>query len=279
MEELKEYGTRNLDQRHEDQLVRWFEGKIRGLHARGEVSSELFALAQGPDPRPRTLNRCHINNWLFRTVNIEKTLVTQNSGVLVKGEKGGTNWYGVIKRMISLEFPGQKEVILFQCDWFDVPAATSTNRGKGYSKDKFGVIDIDTTRHRYKNEPYILATQAELVFYVNLVNKPGWSSVISLKPRNLFAMPELDLEDSIAVGIEGINLLGEHQDLTNWSRSDKEGTTGDVSVINQVRAEAVDEPDDDVFDVDDEHDADDTYIDDGVVAPIVQDAQDDEFFD
>jgi hypothetical protein len=92
-------------------------------------------------------------------------------------------------------------------------------------------------------------------------------------------MPELDLEDSIVVGIEVINLLGEHQDLTSWSRLDKEGTTGDVSVINQVWVEAVDEPDDDVFDVADEHDADDTYIDDGVVAPIVQDAQDDEFFD
>jgi hypothetical protein len=155
--------------------------------------------------------------------------------VLVKGEAKGTNWYGVIKIMISLEFPGQKEVILFQCDWFDVPIDTSTNRGKGYSKDKFGVIDIDTTRHKFRNEPYILATQVELVFYVNLVNKPGWSSVISMKPRNLFAMPELDLEDSFVVGIEGINLLGEHQALTNWSRSDKEHTTGDVSVINQVR--------------------------------------------
>jgi hypothetical protein len=182
------------------------------------------------------MNRFHINNWLFRTINTEGT---------------GT----------------------------DVPAATSTNRGKGYSKDKFGVIDIDTTRHRYTNEPNILATQVVMLFYVNLVNKPDWSSVISLKPRNLFAMPELDLEDSITVGIEGINLLDAHRDLTNWSRSDKEGTTGDVSVINQVRAEAVDELDDDVFDDDDEHDADDMYIDDGIVAPIVQDAQDDEFFD
>jgi hypothetical protein len=130
--------------------------------------------------------------------------------------------------MISLEFTGQKEVILFQCDWFDVPLDTSTNRGKGYSKDKFVVIDIDTTRHKFSNEPYILATQAELVFYVNLVNNPVWSSVISMKPRNLFAMSELDLEDSLAVGIEGINLLGEHQDLTNGYRSVKAGTTGDV---------------------------------------------------
>jgi hypothetical protein len=49
-----------------------------------------------------------------------------------------------------------------------------------------------------------------------------------MKPRNLFAMSELDLEDSLAVGIEGINLLGEHQDLTNGYRSVKAGTTGDV---------------------------------------------------
>ena len=157
LEELKKYGSRNLNKRHEDQFIRWFEGKIRDLHAKGEVSSEMFALAQGPDSRARTLHRCHINNWLFRTADIEKSLVTQNSGVLVKGDSTSSNmnWYGVIKRMISLKFPRQKEVILFQCDWFDVPAAT-TNRGRGYNKDQFGVIDIDTTRYRYKNEPYIL---------------------------------------------------------------------------------------------------------------------------
>jgi len=142
-------------------------------------------------------------------------------------------------------------------------SAATTNKGRGYNKDRFGVIDIDTTRYRYKNEPYILAAQAELVFYVNLVNKP-----------------ELELEDSIDVGIKGINLLGGQQDLTNWTRSDKEGTTGDVSVITQVQAQAVDEPDDVVFDVDDEDDEDDTYIDDGVVAPVasVVQGQHDDFF-
>jgi len=115
LEELKKYGSRNLNKRHEDQFVRWFEGKIRDLYAKGEVSSEMFALAQGPDSRARRLHRCRINNWLFRTADIEKSLVTQNSGVLVKGDStsGNMNWYGVIKRMISLEFLGPKEVILF----------------------------------------------------------------------------------------------------------------------------------------------------------------------
>ena len=106
--------------------------------------------------------------------------------------------------------------------------------------DKYGIIDIDTSRFRYSNEPYILATQAEPVFFVNLVTKTGWSSVVAVRPRNLFAMPEeenqgdLDV-DVLDVGIQDMNLLGIHHDLSNWTRPDKEGTTGDALVINQVR--------------------------------------------
>ena len=116
---------------------------------------------------------------------------------------------------------------------------------------------------------------------MDLVNKPSWSSVIAMKPRDLFAMPKFELKDLIDVGMEGINLVGgQDNDLTNWTRSDKEGTTGDVSVITQVQAQAVDEPDDAVFDVDDEDDEDDTYIDNRVVAPVasVVQGQDDDFF-
>jgi hypothetical protein len=119
----------------------------------------MFALAQGPDHRARILNRCHINNWLFRTAGIRSSLVPQNSGLLVKGDgtTGDMKWHGVIRKIISLDFPRQKEVILFQCDWYDVPAAT-TSRGRGYNRDKWGIIDIDTTRFHFSNEPYILAT-------------------------------------------------------------------------------------------------------------------------
>ncbi|KAG2611656.1 hypothetical protein PVAP13_4KG182210 [Panicum virgatum] len=104
-------------------------------------------------------------------------------------------WYGVIRRIISLEFPTQKEVLLFQCDWYDVPAAR-TSRNRGYSRDKYG----------------------------------------------------------------------SNEDLSNWTRADKQGTTGDASVTNQVRGEA------------DDDEEDDTYIDDGVVAPVVVESLEDDFF-
>jgi hypothetical protein len=119
------------------------------------------------------------------------------------------DWYGVIKKIISLQFTGEKEAMIFQCDWFDVPAPTK-NKGKGYNKDQYGIIDIDTIRLRYLDDPYILATQAEQVFYVKHAKKLNWCSVVRIKPRNLFSMPdsasveeesEIDV-DSLFVGVE-----------------------------------------------------------------------------
>lgn len=130
----------------------------------------MHGLSQGPDPRACVLNRVHINNWLFRTSATEISLVTQNSGVLVKSENSDMTWYGVIRNIISLEFPHEKEVILFQCDWYDAPT-TGTSRSKGYSRDKYGIIDIATSMFSYSDEPYILASNAEPVFYA-----PIWTS-------------------------------------------------------------------------------------------------------
>jgi hypothetical protein len=95
----------------------------------------------------------------------------------------------VLRKIIFLDFPGEKEVMLFQCVWFDVPAA-STSKSRGYNKDQYGVIDIDITQFRYSDEPYILSTQAEQVFYAGDAEKPNWCSVLRVQPRNLFAMPK-----------------------------------------------------------------------------------------
>lgn len=203
------------------------------LHADGKTYEDVYSLSRGPDHRVHVANRCSINGFLFRTTNVEKNLTTQNSGVVVQGE--GMDWYGVIKKIIALDFPNDKEVLLFECDWFDVPGAT-TNKSRGYSKDQYGIIDIDTTRFRFKDEPYILASQAQQVCYVKCAKKNNWCSVLRMKPRNLFAMPEREDGDnnvdhadvdSLVVGVEQMNVQHRHDDFTNWRRSDIEGV-GDM---------------------------------------------------
>jgi len=169
--------------------LNWVQMKV--VYAEQKISEELYALSQGPHYMARVFSRCFIHDFLFRTASIEVSFSTQNSRVLVKGDDstGNMDWYGVLKKIITLDFPGEKEVILFECDWYDVPAATK-NKSRGYSKDQYGIIDIDTTRRRYLNDPYVLATQVEQVFYVKCANKSNWSSVVRIKPRTLFSMTE-----------------------------------------------------------------------------------------
>jgi hypothetical protein len=248
----------------------------------------LYYLAQGPDPRARVYNRCFINGFLFRTASIEKRLTTRNSGIYVKGDASTSNmaWYGVIKKIITLDFPKDKEAVLFECDWYDVPAATMS-KGKGYNKDEYGIIEINTSRYRYSSDPYILATQAELVFYADIPSKPGWCSVVALKPRNLFAMPEArEVEGEIDinlldVGVQDMdNALRIRMDLTNWRRLGIAGSRGDASIIDEARAQSVPEPDHVAFLATEDDEDDETYVDDGVVAPTTTmgEGEDDDFF-
>ena len=106
------------------------------LHARSEIDDMIYYLSRGPDRRSRVFTRCLANGFFFRVSSIEKFLTTQNSGLLVKGDAstGNMDWYGVLRKIIYLDFHGQKEVMLFQCDWFDVPIA-STSKSRGYTKD------------------------------------------------------------------------------------------------------------------------------------------------
>lgn len=261
--------------------------QISKLHGEGKVDDMLYSLARGPDRRFQVSNRCSINGFFFRSRQVEKNLTTQNSGIVVEGADG-MEWYGVLKRTITLEFPNAKEVMLFECDWYDVPAPTR-NKSKGYSKDQYGIVDIDTTQFRYTDEPYILATQAEQVCYVPSAKKTNWCSVIRLKPRNLFAMPEgEEIEnngddpnvDSVVIGVENMNVEDRYEDLTNWCRPDVEGLSVDASILDEARAACIPEPDDaDILLDDDDDDDDDTYTADGVVPPVNDEGEDeDDFF-
>jgi hypothetical protein len=69
------------------------------------------------------------------------------------------------------------------------------------------------------------------VVYVKGVKKPEWCTVVRLKPRNLFAMPEgtkkenegeIDV-DSLDVSVEDMVVSRTHEELKNWRRPLMEG--------------------------------------------------------
>ncbi|KQK07421.1 hypothetical protein BRADI_2g35231v3 [Brachypodium distachyon] len=80
--------------------------------------------------------------------------------------------------------------------------------------------------------------------------------------------------ESIVVGVEQMNVQQKQDDMTNWHRTGVEPVTGDVSVIQNAKASAMPEPDD--ADIPEEDiDDDDMYVDDGVVAPVLDEGDDD----
>ena len=73
-------------------------------------------------------------------------------------------WYGVVKKIIILHFRNVQEVKLFEYDWYDV-STRNRNKSRGYRKDTYGTIDIDSSQFRYSDDPYIMAIQAGQVCY------------------------------------------------------------------------------------------------------------------
>ena len=71
--------------------------------------------------------------------------------------------------------------------------------------------------------------------------------------------------DSLDVGVETMNISSQHEELINWTRNDLQGVTRDASIIE--KAIPVPESNDEDL-VDEDDDNDDTYIDDGHVAPV-----------
>lgn len=179
------------------------------------ATAHIISLARGPDPRVRVYSRYFINGFLFRTKDSEKNLATQNSGVVASSDatSGSIDWYGVIKEIIVLEYMGRREVVLFKCDWFE-KQLQGRGRSRSYKIDEYGYVNIDVSRLYYQSEPYILGNQAEQVYYVKDAKRPNWCTVVKTKPRNLYAMPTINVAETEE---RGDNDSGE---FMNWSRDD-----------------------------------------------------------
>lgn len=67
-------------------------------------------------------------------------------------------YYGILKNIIKLDYTGGKIVILFDCDW--------VSKGKRLKEDEDGFTLTNFANIRRQNEPFVLASQVEQVFYV-----------------------------------------------------------------------------------------------------------------
>ncbi|KAK8934010.1 hypothetical protein KSP39_PZI015911 [Platanthera zijinensis] len=168
--------------------------QISKLYYEGDssVSTEFLQLARGPKRGAIHYPGYIVNGFRFHTYEREIRRKTQNSGVLVKGDdqSGGREYYGVLKDIIQLEYGVGQKVVLFKCDWWD-----TYNEGRGYKKESNGVISVNIKHNLRSNEPYVLSSQVEQVYYVPDNKSKDWRVVIKTVSRHFYNVPSKDFEE------------------------------------------------------------------------------------
>lgn len=157
------------------------------------ATDAIYSLACGPDRDVNSYSGCIVNGIRFHTKDREANLKTQNSGVVVKGdyESQDKDFYGVLVDIIELEYIHGNRVFLFKCDWWDVSRRTGIHVDNHFTS-------VNVSKTWYKDDPFVLSTQARQVFYVNDTKLRGdWKVVQRIDPRNVYDVVEKEEENTI----------------------------------------------------------------------------------
>ena len=211
------------------------------------VTNQVKALAQGPNFVARRYNGYIIKGIRFHTKEIEGNRKTQNSGVMVIAKTSSLGdevlYYGVLNDIIELNYYENFRVMLFKCHWVNV------EKGKGMKKDSLGftLVNLSKLIHTGVNindEPFIFASQAQQVFYIQDALQLDWHVVIRIKPRDLYEMgDEMLFESNCLHSFTDDGDMGQNtQEIEeNWARNDIEGITIDSKVDEKKEDELLDE--------------------------------------
>ncbi|KAL0549002.1 hypothetical protein IC582_013481 [Cucumis melo] len=178
---------------HERAFAEWFRAQVLELRQSANLSNDFFSLAMGPSFDVRCYNGCIVGGVRFHTIELDSRRTTQNSGIMVIGESdaSGTsdnNFYGVLDEVLHVQYPLERIVWLFKCRWYD----TDVNKSQR-THVEVGYKSLNTSHFWYAEEPIILATQADQVFYVDdPKNGRNWKVVQVIQNKRIWDVLEVE---------------------------------------------------------------------------------------
>ncbi|XP_030936242.1 uncharacterized protein LOC115968027 [Quercus lobata] len=231
------------------------------------VSDTFVALSKWPYIYEKRFKHYVINGLKFRSVNDEANRKTQNSGVSVAID-GGNTYYGILSDIIELNYSDNIKHMLFKCKW------VHDQHRRGYRTDEFGFPMVNFTHFihggdKMMDEPYVLASQAPQVFYVEDKRHKDWYAVVKTKARDMFDAgvgPQREEDDTysfsenVLYNISTNEVVSDHR---RWARDDLKGMTIDASIIAERDLHGVNNEDEFIDDEsDNEDDNKDEYTED-----------------
>ncbi|KAH0661004.1 hypothetical protein KY289_029752 [Solanum tuberosum] len=152
---------------------------VEKMHMAGEkISEDIQTLAIGPLIQAKRMTGYICDGVRYLTESRDVKRKTQNSGIMLKAitqsyastkDKNPilaeVSFYGILTDIIELYYSKNLKFVLFKCKW--------VNNSKGLiEKDDYGFTLVNFnhllyTRHQLSDEPFIFASQAQQVFYVD----------------------------------------------------------------------------------------------------------------
>ncbi|KAL5542868.1 hypothetical protein UlMin_010578, partial [Ulmus minor] len=215
-----------LWKKHSDTFSSWLKEQVRIDDSSNNESDMLKWLAYGPRRDATSYTGYIINGKRFHIKDVERK--TQNSGVsmqastMCRSSAKDSNqvvdvvtYYGVLKEIIVLDYR-VVQMPLFRCDWVNVSNGMKV-------EDGFTIVNLHQSQNRFRQDPYILASQAKQVFYAREDENSSWYTVLQAPPRGLYDYDESceideDTTSSFQISINELNLEEPHV------RLDCEGT-------------------------------------------------------
>ncbi|KAK8581187.1 hypothetical protein V6N12_071422 [Hibiscus sabdariffa] len=195
MEEVQKQGNVDLQQRHQAEFPSWLKRHVIKLNLEGSLESNnhLYVLGLGPDTLITRYTGIIVNGIRFHSIERGTSRRTQNNGVLVKGVHNSEeiDFYGQLIDIIELDYCNGNKVFIFKCDWWNVGDKKNGLRTNG------DLISVNVSRKWYTCDPFVLATQAKQVFYIDDVkNGDNWKIVQKTNHRHIFNVPEVEGNES-----------------------------------------------------------------------------------
>lgn len=216
----------NLEQRQRKLFPQWLKTRVKTLSKQGlgVATNELYALAYGPDKRVGLYTGCVVNGVRWHVKHIEETRTTQNSGVMVPGTHGDqqSNFYGRLVNVVKIGFQDGYHVILFKCEWFNTQPRFFRKKKIHRILRDYHLTSLNTTNVWYKDDPYVLAKQAQQIFYLDDPKLgSGWKVIQKIQHRHVWDVLENEAAHEVeTIYDEGIDQDGEDIVITSRDEND-----------------------------------------------------------
>ncbi|XP_071714012.1 uncharacterized protein [Rutidosis leptorrhynchoides] len=186
-----------IQRMHSNKFEKWFGKHVRKLHKQGVdgISEDLRHLANGPSEYTEKKRKMQNSGVMLEATTNSFSSVRDKNPIV-----GVVTYYGVLKEIIELQYGADKKVVLFRCDWI--------SNGSSQKEDKNGFTMLNFCRLKEDKEPFILASQAQQVFYVKDCVHKGWKVVIKTKPRDSYEMNALTYLDDVETHLQSETGIG-----------------------------------------------------------------------